>query len=247
MERRVFICPNPSPMKAIHGIPVLLLLAACQGSPDQQAQGTDAPEVPATPVEWIGSYADTLPCADCPGIYTMLELRYDSTYVLREEYVERDSIPYGTIGTWKVDGEKLILRTLDSPMYWEREGERLRRLDSDGKPIESGLNYSIAPYDFFPGIPLRLTGGYVYYADSHNFSPCGAGFNYPVAMDEAGTEGAGLALERTYMEQVKDAPRPLYVQVVATFRSGPAMEGDGTEEYLHISRLEGVLEVQACR
>lgn len=235
-------------MKAIHAVPALLLiLAACQGETGQTVRSTDAPEITTAPVEWIGSYADTLPCADCPGIYTMLELRYDSTYVLREEYLDRDSIPYGTIGTWTVDGDKLVLRTLETPMYWVKEGDRLQRLDTEGKKINSELNYSIAPYDFYPGIPVRLTGGYVYYADSHRFTPCGAGFSYPVAMDPAGTEAAGLELERTYMKLVQDAPNPLYVQVVATFQSGPAMEGDGLDEYLHIERLEGVLELQACR
>ncbi|HMN04604.1 MAG TPA: copper resistance protein NlpE N-terminal domain-containing protein [Flavobacteriales bacterium] len=235
-------------MKAIHAAPVLLLfLAACQGGSEPGAQSTETPEIAPAPVEWIGSYADTLPCADCPGIYTMLELRHDSTYVLREEYLERDSIPYGTIGTWTVDGNKLILRTSEAPMYWVKDGERLQRLDADGNRIDSPLSYSLAPYDFHPGIPLRLTGGYVYYADSHSFKPCGSSFGYPVAMDAAGTEGAGLELERTYMKLVKNAPQPLYVEVVATFQSGPAMEGDAMEEYLHMERLVQVLDVQACR
>lgn len=235
-------------MKAIAAIPAtLLLLVACQGGTEQDQVPSTETTVPPAPAEWVGLYADTLPCADCPGIYTMLELRHDSTYVLREEYLERDSIPYGTIGKWSVKDGKLALRTFDTPMYWSWDGEGLRRLDADGKPIDSPLNYTLRPYDFFPGIPLRLTGGYVYFADSHNFTPCGAGFAYPVAMDAAGTEGAGLELERTYMKQVKDAPQPLYVQVVATFQTGPAMEGDGSDEYLHIEKLEGVLELQECR
>lgn len=235
-------------MKAIAAIPAtLLLLVACQGGTEQDQVPSTETTVPPAPAEWVGLYADTLPCADCPGIYTMLELRYDSTYVLREEYLERDSIPDGTIGTWTTDGNKLVLRTLGEPMYWSREGDGLRRLDMEGNPIESPLNYTIKPYDFFPGIPLRLRGGYVYFADSHRFTPCGAGFSYPVAMDEAGTEGAGLELERTYMKLVKDAPEPLYVEVVATFRTGPAMEGEGDDEYLHIDRLEGIMELQGCR
>lgn len=233
-------------MKVVHGIPaLLLLLAACQGGPGPAE--TETPEAPAPATAWAGFYADTLPCADCPGILTQLELRDDSTYVLREQYIERDSIPYGTIGTWTVGGNRLTLRTSGTPMLWAQDGDGLRKLDADGKPIDSALNFSIRRTARFDARPMHLTGGYVYYADSHSFTPCGASFPLPVAMDPPDVPGAGLELERTYTRQVKQAGQPLYVQVTATLRSGPAMEGDGTDEYLHIGSVDGVLDLQECR
>ena len=184
-------------MKLIHALPVVLvLLASCQGNPpgEKAPVKVENPE-PTAPIQWVGLYADTLPCADCPGILTQLDLRADSTYVMRDQYLERDSIPYGTIGEWTVSGELLTLRTADVPMKWRMDGSK---------------------------------------------------FVIPVAMDEPGVKGAGLELERVYMKRIKTAPDPLYVEVVATLRVGPAMEGDDTEEYLYIERLERVKEKQAC-
>lgn len=197
-------------------------------------------------MQWVGLYADTLPCADCPGILTQLDLRSDSTYVMRDHYLDRDSIAFGTIGRWTVAGDLLTLITADGPMRWGRAGERLERRNAEGGPTGSTLPNSIARVANFGSSPMYLTGAYVYYADSHGFTPCGSNFIIPVAMDEAGVEGAGLALERTYSERVPTPPDPLYVEVVATLRIGPAMEGEGTDEYLYIERLERVKEVQQC-
>ncbi|MEB2340552.1 MAG: copper resistance protein NlpE N-terminal domain-containing protein [Flavobacteriia bacterium] len=235
-------------MKPVRFIPAcLVILASCQGNQEQEP--TPAPALaPVVPVvEWTGLYADTLPCADCPGILTQLDLRADSTYVLRERYLERDSIPYGTIGKWSVKGDVVTLATFHKPMEWRMESDGLHRLDADGKPIDSPLNYTIRKVAHIDPLPMHLTGGYVYFADSHSFTPCGAGFALPVAMDPAGSPGAGPEMEKTYAKQVKEPPQPLYVQVTASMREGPAMEGSGTEDYLHIDRLEGVLDLQACR
>ncbi len=235
-------------MKLIHALPVVLvLLASCQG--DQSEEKTPVvvktPE-PTAPIQWVGLYADTLPCADCPGILTQLDLRADSTYVMRDHYLERDSIPNGTIGEWTVSGQLLTLRTADVPMQWKMDGDKLERRAADGGPIETTLPNSIRRVANFGSSPMHLTGAYVYYADSHSFTPCGSKYVIPVAMDEPGVKGAGLELERVYMKKIKSGPDPLYVNVTATLRVGPAMEGDGTDEYIYIERLERVNEKQAC-
>ncbi len=61
------------PMKPL--FPILstaLLLASCTGTADQVQETEAAKDSTATPTAtaWVGSYADTLPCADCPGIFT---------------------------------------------------------------------------------------------------------------------------------------------------------------------------------
>lgn len=235
-------------MKLIPALPVVLvLLASCQGGPPEQKAPVAVETVKSTaPIQWVGLYADTLPCADCPGILTQLDLRADSTYVMRDQYIERDSIPHGTIGEWTVSGELLTLRTADVPMQWKMDGDKLERRAADGGPIETTLPNSIRRVANFGSSPMHLTGAYVHYADSHSFTPCGSKYVIPVAMDEPGVKGAGLELERVYMKKIKTAPDPLYVDITATLRVGPAMEGDGTDEYLHIERLERVNEKQAC-
>lgn len=234
-------------MKNIHQILVAaVLLAACQGA-EKPAATPVADENAPTPPAWSGSFTDTLPCADCPGILTRLQLRPDSIYVFTQEYLERDSIPYGTIGRWTANGDRLTLRTFQTPMHWLWKDGRPVMVGEDWAVAPSGLDYGISPVQADVTGPMHLTGGYVYYADSHSFTPCGADFILPVAMDPPGTESAGLALERTYMAQVKEPKKPLYVQVTGTLHSGPAMEGDGTDTYLHVDSVEGVLEIQQCR
>ncbi|MGB6046009.1 MAG: copper resistance protein NlpE N-terminal domain-containing protein [Flavobacteriales bacterium] len=235
-------------MKLIHALPVVLvLLASCQGSPQDEKtpEGVETEETTGA-TQWVGLYSDTLPCADCPGILTQLDLRADSTYVMRDRYLERDSIPYGTIGQWTVSGDMLTLNTADVPIRWKLEGDRLVRRYADGGPVETTLPNSIGRVANFGSLPMHLSGAYVYYADSHSFTPCGSKFIIPVAMDEAGVEGAGLELERAYSNRIKTPPDPLFVEVTATLRVGPAMEGDDTEEYLYIERLERVKELQKC-
>ena len=235
-------------MKLIYALPVVLVLfTSCQGDPPEEKTPVEVEAgEPTAAVQWVGLYADTLPCADCPGILTQLDLRADSTYVMRDQYIDRDSIPYGTIGQWTVSGDMLTLSTADVPMQWKMDGDKLERRAADGGPIETTLPNSIRRVANFGSSPMHLTGAYVYYADSHSFTPCGSKFIIPVAMDEPGVKGAGLQLEREYMNRIKTAPDPLYVDVTATLRVGPAMEGDDTEEYLYIERLERVTEAQEC-
>lgn len=215
-------------------------LMACQptATDTDHGQAADSTAVAAPAFAWAGSWSDTLPCADCPGILTRLDLRADSTYVLRSLYLERDSIPQGQIGKWTVKDHILVLATADVPMRWGVKGDALEMLDQDGKPPESALSYTILRTAVPDSMPMHLAGDYVYYADSHGFTPDGAGFSLPVAMDPPGVKGAALELERAYAKRVKTPPEPMQVRITASLREGPAMEGNGTEEYLHVLRVE---------
>ncbi len=217
-----------------------LAISACgTRSAKEPAQTNASDTVPkAEPLAWTGFYADTVPCADCSGIITRLHLKADSTYILTDEYMERDSVPYGQLGTWSVAGSTLTLRTGDNPRLWKLDGDRLNPLDQDGKVIDSPMSYSIQRVDTFRTGAMHLAGNYVYYADSHSFTPAGSRFAIPVAMDPPGVKGAGLELEKLYVKHVKTPPDPMPVRIVATLRTGPAMEGNGTEQYLHVERLE---------
>lgn len=42
-----------------------------------------------TALDWAGEYKGVLPCADCEGIKTELELNLDKTYELTQEYLGR--------------------------------------------------------------------------------------------------------------------------------------------------------------
>lgn len=129
-----------------------LALAACQGR--ESPYGT-APQNPAAspapaPVaqNLVGTFADTLPCADCPGILTELTLNADSTYVLRETYLGKNNNQplENRRSQWRVRGQVLTLPPNgDNPVrrYLVAGPNQLRLLDRDGHVIESHLDYSL--------------------------------------------------------------------------------------------------------
>ncbi len=224
------MCIQPQPCLII----AVLVLAAC-GAPGTHdaAVAVDDTTWDGVAPDWTGFYADTVPCADCPGIVERLHLRADSTYVMTDAYLDRDSIPYGRMGGWSVNGDTLILRTGGDARLWVTGGNRLDPLDREGKPLAGPLSRSIARVDSFTYGPMHLNGGYVYYADAHSFKPEGSRYAFPVAADSTSAQ-----LEERYRTQVKDPPAPLDVAITAVLRSGPAMEGDGTEEYIHVLRVD---------
>src|SRR5262245_30759138 len=56
-------------------------------------------------LDWAGVYEGTLPCADCPGIATRVDLAPDETYILSIQYLDRDPAPRLSLGTFKWDAE----------------------------------------------------------------------------------------------------------------------------------------------
>jgi uncharacterized lipoprotein NlpE involved in copper resistance len=146
--------------------PALLLLAllgACQSSPKKEIATSDtavavdglevAPDttrrLPTAPADWAGTYAGTLPCADCEGIRTELVLGSDGRYTLRRTYLGKSgTAPVADQGTWKaLDAERgVVLDPNDAERRTEyrfSDDTTLQMLGRDGKAIESNFNYSL--------------------------------------------------------------------------------------------------------
>ena len=142
-------------------IAAALSLAACKpATPPEQptaattatAASTATPAPAAEPVapaasDVIGTFAGTLPCADCPGINTTLVISEDGTYTLAEAYQERQDKAVSD-GKWTLgaDGKTLHLVPTagDGDRYYQSvSADELRMLDADGKPVDSPLNYSL--------------------------------------------------------------------------------------------------------
>ena len=113
-----------------------------QNSPSSAAPGFDAKA-------FAGTYGGTLPCADCPGIDTSIAFAPEGGFTMSEVYQDSDSSSFTLKGTWTVkeDGKTLLLDPEDKQ---ERDrwfevvsGNELRALDTEGKPIDSKLDYSL--------------------------------------------------------------------------------------------------------
>ena len=243
---------------------VVLLLSACgPTSVPQQEQGTPAPDTTATPpappvTDWPGYYNGILPCADCPGIETSLWLRSDSTYVLQRHYQERDTIPWGYVGQWRVvNGLLWVGGVGDKPDFFRRVKDGLEEVDEIGRPFadRSDLVLNKLADEIKDDTPrMRLSGAYRYLADAYNFRPCGSPFTWPCAAGLGVAEEEGEAevpftnadLEKRYRKAVKNGGDPWTIEVIGHLGMGPAMEGEGMDEYLYIHQVLRPIDPGSC-
>lgn len=117
----------------------------------------------ADPVLLPASFEGELPCADCPGILYHLDLEAGGEFLLRTTYRDRPPVP-DTIGVWtRTDDQRtLILDTGGERTERFAIGANgtLAKLDLNGRPIESSLNFELArlpSYAPVPPTPLDAT------------------------------------------------------------------------------------------
>lgn len=94
------------------------------------------------------AFVGDLPCADCEGIRYRLELFPDGRFYLRATYLGRGPEAYDDdSGRWEVSPDERTLSLEgdgDKPLRFAiQDAERLTKLDIDGAPIESDLNYDL--------------------------------------------------------------------------------------------------------
>lgn len=91
-------------------------------------------------VDWMGTYEATLPCADCPGIKTVLVLHEDETFEMSNEYLERDS-KFEDKGTfeWQNNGSIVHLKGKDTDVKLKVGENILFQLDQEGNEITGDL------------------------------------------------------------------------------------------------------------
>lgn len=89
-----------------------------------------------TSLDWAGVYSGTLPCGDCPGIETEIQLNDNNTYALSLQYLEKEETARKYTGTFTWDDTGSII-TLDAngdhKKYKIQEGS-IKMLDKFGDP-----------------------------------------------------------------------------------------------------------------
>ena len=103
---------------------------------------TPGPAISGLPATFVG----TLPCADCPGIRYQVDLLPDHTFVSRMTYQKRNN-RFDERGHWQLaaDGRTLVLQGARGAkeQFALHDGDTLRKLDVEGREIESKLNYDL--------------------------------------------------------------------------------------------------------
>lgn len=188
----------------------LFALIGCNNRSDVDViQPTQVAELKPMQQSWRG----ILPCADCEGIETSLFLEKDGTWVMNERYqgVREEPSSFASYGTWARTADKLVLTdSQGEKSYYRAKGEALEMLDREGNPIESQLNYTLAPVkSSLPVTPMAMRGMYFYMADAATFTDCATGKQVSVASNEE--------LERGYLAARGASEKPVLLSVEGHF------------------------------
>ena len=128
------------------------LTASCNGKKTAQADAAnDSTSVADTTVAGenvdlaavAGTYEGTLPAADCPGIKTVLTINADSTYELKQDYIERKDGHDEASGVLQVlNGNVLMLVRPSSgehTFYKVKDSKSIVMTDSLGNEAEGEM------------------------------------------------------------------------------------------------------------
>jgi uncharacterized lipoprotein NlpE involved in copper resistance/heat shock protein HslJ len=119
----------------------ILIYGACK--PQTASNGTELPEAQkASTHHWVGTYASTLPCADCAGIEKRLTLNTNMTYHLTATYLGETAQKMDKRGNYSVDQlrTRITLEEVgNTPSQFLIGKNRLTQLDMSGNPVTGGL------------------------------------------------------------------------------------------------------------
>ncbi|MCW8985015.1 MAG: META domain-containing protein, partial [Thermoanaerobaculales bacterium] len=194
------------------------------------------------------SFEGELPCADCPGIFYHLDLFEDRMFFLRTTYLGRGTgAVLDTVGSWEAtddQGRLTLFGGEETPLLFRIvDRDTLRKLDLEGRDIESSLNYDLRRKDGAALIEPRLTmrGMYRYMADAALFEECLSGRRFQVAQ-----EADNIALERAYLEARREPGEPLLVSLQGRIAERQAMEGDAMVLTVVPEHFIGVWPGETC-
>jgi hypothetical protein len=262
MKGAIFDPSKQRKMRPFLLLSAIPLFAACSTSPTEEPSTTVpiGPEAEA-PVEWTGYYDGVLSVDKDKEVTVQLWIRSDSTFVIRERYSDTDTPAEGAIGNWRLvqipGGPASGLLSIecfgDPPDHYQRTDKGLVFVDVIGgvEVVQDRALERLAD-ELQDEIPrMKVTGTFTYVADAMSFKPCGTDVSWPCAGGEEWTyEGEVLGslntaeLERYYLRSVKQGGDPWTIEVECSLAMGPAMEGDGADEYIFIHRVLGTTQ---CR
>lgn len=194
---------------------------------------------PFTGKQLDGLFADTLPCADCSGIITVLDLNADSTFTLEQEYtgVKDGEHIFYQLGKWSAVDSILTLNEItEGPRQYKIVGtDQLLTLDNEGAIITgTKLNYTLhrQPGKFTPKKNIALRGMLLYAPDSARIKVCGWGKEYAISF---ATE-ANAACKAAFQKQKIKAGERILVEIEGKFSAQPgaAKESFTAEKFIKL-------------
>jgi len=121
-------------MKRLHAASIALTLLAACSVPSEQLSNADNSR---NALDWQGAYVGTVPCSDCEGIRTRVELRGDGTFSRSLTYLGKDERPLDDSGTftWDAAGSRIALGNASDAQRYQVGENVLFHLDRDGQRV----------------------------------------------------------------------------------------------------------------
>jgi len=192
------------------------------------------------------SFAGVLPCHDCEGVRTQLDLWPDGVFHLQRAYLGKAGRDDDR-GRWRRVPEKDILLLQggkEMPLSFEWRGsDGLAPLDALGRPVGGGTATLRRLGRFRPAeLQLSLHGMFRHLADAARFEECLTGRSYPVAM-----EGDFTAIERAYRDSsVGGTGQPIMASFDGEIAYRPGMDSGGAAPTVIVRRLVGLWPGATC-
>lgn len=146
---------NPLPIIIILVVifAILVLVVVRSNQPSTYVQPSPSASVAvSSPPTALATFKGTLPCADCPGIDTVITLKPDGTYESSMTYQGKSTAPFTETGKYV---EKKGIPTDANAMYYQLinssgevenyliSGDTITQLDKDLGKIDAPFNLSL--------------------------------------------------------------------------------------------------------
>lgn len=113
---------------------LLVSMVSCQKQTavDKKAVDTHKAKIP---VDYVGTYKGTLPCADCQGLLTVIAINENSTFCIKTKYEGKGDKIFVQKGnfTWNKKGDIIILKGVNGSNQYLVGENTLTQLDVYGK------------------------------------------------------------------------------------------------------------------
>lgn len=241
-ERLLFTTDRIYPVLDGRNAPLQILLVSVRGRTQPRAMADGIGVLPA-------SYEGELPGAGNPILWHV-DLLPEGRYQLRMIHIgQPEPNRFDDIGRWarESDNGRIVLRGgREAPVFLMpmEGGAVLRKLDLEGKPIESRQNDRLMrlPQAALIEPRLMLTGMFSYMADAASILLCVDSQRLPVAM-----EGDYRALETAYLQASLQPGQPLLASLEGLITERPSLEeGRPMQRTLVVERFIAVWPRESC-
>jgi uncharacterized lipoprotein NlpE involved in copper resistance len=93
-------------------------------------------------LDWMGTYEGTLPCADCEGIKTIIELNQNCSFTTREEYLNKPGNIVAQSGRFEWDKSGMVITLIiegEANNKYKVVENALIHLDMEGNEIKGSM------------------------------------------------------------------------------------------------------------